>query len=79
MALACGGEGMNTTLLKKIGDIAKSAGLNLTAVGFYASKKQLFEVLSHRTMIRCHRLTERRIFEIISGNKQQHDVTVCAL
>jgi hypothetical protein len=42
----------------------------------YAS---IIEVLSHRTMIRCHRLTERRIFEIIAGNKQQHDVTVCAL
>ena len=35
---------MNTTLLEKIGDISKGAGLNLTAVGFYANKKQLFDV-----------------------------------
>jgi hypothetical protein len=39
----------------------------------------VLEALPHRIMIRCHRLTEKRIFEIISGNKKQHDVTVCAL
>jgi hypothetical protein len=36
-------------------------------------------VLSCRTMIRCHRLTERRIREIMKGRLKPHDVEVMAL
>lgn len=32
-----------------------------------------------RTMVRCHRRTERRIREIFAGRKQQHDIEVVNL
>jgi hypothetical protein len=35
---------MNTLTPDQFGDLAKEAKLNLATVGFYASKKQLFEV-----------------------------------
>lgn len=35
--------------------------------------------LSARSIIRAHRLTERRIQEILHGKRQKHDVTVMAL
>lgn len=35
--------------------------------------------LPHRTMIRCHRLTERRIREIRMGKKLSHDVQVVSI
>ncbi len=35
--------------------------------------------LPHRTMIRCHRLTERRIREIRMGKKLPHDVQVVSI
>lgn len=35
--------------------------------------------LSHRTMVRCHRLTERRIHLILRGKRQPHDVEVMSL
>jgi len=37
------------------------------------------EQLSHRTMVRCHRLTERRIHDILNGKRKPHDVEVMAL
>lgn len=39
----------------------------------------LLEVLPHRTMVACHRATERRIRAIINGKSQPHDVEVMAL
>lgn len=39
----------------------------------YAS---LVDVLSARTMIRCHRLTEQRIQDIMAGRKKAHDVEI---
>lgn len=35
--------------------------------------------LSERSMIRCHRLTERRIQDILRGRKQPHDVELVAM
>ena len=35
--------------------------------------------LSERTMVRVHRLTEKRISEILAGKRQPHDVEVMAL
>ena len=40
---------------------------------------QVLDVLSHRTMVRCHRQTEKRIREILAGHKQAHDVEVIDL
>ena len=39
----------------------------------------LLEVLSHRTMVACHRATERRIREIMNGKVTPNDVVVMAL
>ena len=36
----------------------------------------LLEVLPARTMIRCHRLTEQRIHDIMAGRKKAHDVEI---
>ena len=39
----------------------------------------ILEVVSHRTMVRCHRLTEKRIHEILLGKRRRHDVTICSI
>ena len=39
----------------------------------------LLNVLPARTMIRCHRLTERRIHELMNGKKKPHDVEIVAI
>lgn len=36
-------------------------------------------VLPHRTMVKCHRATERRIHEIFAGKRKAHDVEVISL
>ena len=36
----------------------------------------LIEILPARTMIHCHRKTEKRLLEIMRGKKQPHDVVV---
>ncbi len=36
----------------------------------------LLNVLPARTMIRCHRLTEQRIHELMDGKKKPHDVEI---
>lgn len=41
--------------------------------------RALLQVLPHRTMVACHRATERRLREIQRGQRQAHDVTVMAL
>lgn len=37
---------------------------------------ELIDTLPARTMIRCHRLTEKRVQEILQGKKQPHDVKI---
>ena len=39
----------------------------------------LLDVLSARTMIRCHRLTEKRLHELLDGKRKPHDVEVTAM
>jgi uncharacterized protein YyaL (SSP411 family) len=36
----------------------------------------VLEALPHRTMIHCHRLTEKRLQKIMAGKSQPHDITV---
>ncbi|MCX8016937.1 MAG: hypothetical protein N2690_03385 [Rhodocyclaceae bacterium] len=40
---------------------------------------QALEVLSARAMVRCHRLTEARIADILAGKRQPHDIEVMDL
>jgi len=52
-------------------------GQGLTAVrGILQDYADLLEVIPARVMIRCHRKTEKRIFEILAGRKQPHDVEI---
>lgn len=39
----------------------------------------LLDMLSARTMIRCHRLTEKRLHELLEGKRKPHDVEVTSL
>lgn len=39
----------------------------------------LLDVLSARTMIRCHRLTEKRLHELLDGRRRPHDVEITSL
>jgi len=39
----------------------------------------VLDTLSARSMVRCHRLTEQRIAEILAGKRQPHDVEVMDL
>ena len=39
----------------------------------------LLDVLSARTMIRCHRLTEKRLHELLDGKRRPHDVEITSL
>ncbi|GKS91207.1 hypothetical protein [Acidovorax sp. SUPP2539] len=39
---------------------------------------EVIAVLPARTMIRCHRLTEKRLHEILAGRRLPHDVEVIA-
>lgn len=44
-----------------------------------ADYSAVLAALPERTMVQCHRDTERRLREIMSGKNQAHDVTVMAL
>jgi len=39
----------------------------------------LLDVLPARAMIRCHRLTEKRLHELLAGKRKPHDVEVTAM
>jgi len=39
----------------------------------------VLEAVPHRTMVRAHRRTEKRIHEILTGRRQPHDVEVLKL
>jgi uncharacterized protein YyaL (SSP411 family) len=39
----------------------------------------MLETLSERTMTECHRLTERRIYQIQAGQRQAHDIEIMKL
>jgi uncharacterized protein YyaL (SSP411 family) len=55
-------------------------GAGIQAVrAILADYAALLEVLPARTMIRCHRLTEKRLHELLDGKRKPHDVEVTAL
>jgi hypothetical protein len=39
----------------------------------------LLDLLPARTMIRCHRLTEKRLHELLDGKRKPHDVEITAI
>lgn len=55
-------------------------GAGIQAVrAILADYAALLDVLPARTMIRCHRLTEKRLHELLDGKRKPHDVEVTAL
>ncbi len=74
------------TALAKAGKRSKAGqGLRLDGEGIVAVRSilrdyaELIDVLPARTMVRCHRLTEKRIQDMLDGKKRPHDIEICDL
>ena len=64
----------------KEGKTMRLDGAGIVAVrSILRDYSELIDVLPARTMVRCHRLTERRLHEILDGKKRPHDVEVVDL
>ena len=65
--------------------IKTGANIRLDAQGIQAVRSVLADyadllgTLPERTMMRCHRLTEKRLREILEGRKNPHDVEIVDL
>lgn len=63
----------------------KGSALRLSGAGIQAVRavledySEMLAVLPARTMFRCHRVTEKRIAEILRGRSQPHDVAILAV
>ena len=71
------------TALAKAGKRSKAGQtLRLDGEGIVAVRSilrdyaELIDVLPARTMVRCHRLTEKRLHEILDGKRGPHDVEI---
>lgn len=71
------------TALAKAGKRSKTGQrLRLDGEGIVAVRSilrdyaELIDVLPARTMVRCHRLTEKRLHEILDGKRGPHDVEI---
>jgi hypothetical protein len=59
------------------GGVIRMDGAGIQAVrAILEDYAALLNALPARTMIRCHRLTERRIHELMDGKKKPHDVEI---
>lgn len=74
------------TALAKAGKRSKAGqDLRLDGEGIVAVRSilrdyaELIDVLPARTMVRCHRLTEKRIQDMLDGKRRPHDVEICDL
>lgn len=82
-------QGLVEDCVKALADAGRryqsGQGLHLDGVGLRSLRHVLEDYaealseLPHRTMVRCHRRTERRIFGIASGKKQPHDVHIVSI
>ena len=63
----------------------KGGPIRLDAAGIFAVRAvledyaEVLDALPARTMVRCHRHTERRLRDILAGKKQPHDVEIIDL
>lgn len=63
----------------------RGQGLRLDGAGIRSLRAVLedyaaaLEQLPHRTMVACHRKTERRIYGIVSGRSRPHDVRIVTI
>lgn len=83
-------EGLLDDAIKALADAGRrhmrtGANIRLDALGIQAIRSVLtdysyfLETLPERTMIRCHRLTEKRLHEILDGKRKMHDVEIVDL
>jgi len=64
----------------KEGKTLRLDGAGIVAVrAILQDYSDLIEVLPARVMVRCHRLTEKRLHEILDGKKRPHDVEIVDL
>ena len=64
----------------KAGQALRLSGPGMQAVrAVLEDYSAVIAVLTARTMIRCHRLTEKRLMAILAGKRQAHDVCVVSL
>ena len=62
------------------GSILRMDGAGIQAVrAILSDYAELLDVLSARTMIRCHRLTEKRLHDLLDGRRKPHDVEITSL
>lgn len=68
------------TALAKAGQTLRLDGEGIVAVrSILRDYAELIDVLPARTMVRCHRLTEKRIQDMLDGKRRPHDVEICDL
>lgn len=64
----------------KEGKTMRLDGAGIVAVrSILRDYSELLDALPARTMVRCHRMTEKRLHEILDGKKRPHDVEVVDL
>ncbi len=64
----------------KEGKTLRLDGAGIVAVrSILRDYSELLDVLPARTMVRCHRLTEQRIQDMLNGKRRPHDVEICDL
>ena len=64
----------------KEGKALRLDGAGIQAVrAIMSDYSELLDVLPARAMIRCHRLTERRIHDMLDGKRKPHDVEIMDL
>jgi hypothetical protein len=64
----------------KDGKALRLDGAGIQAVrAIMSDYAELLDVLPARAMIRCHRLTERRIHDMLDGKRKPHDVEIMDL
>jgi len=67
----------NTGMRHLAGGAIRMSGEGIQAVrAILEDYAVVLETLSHRTMIHCHRLTEKRIQEILAGDAGPNDINI---
>ncbi len=62
------------------GKALRLSGPGLQAVRYVLDDyEEVLSVLPARTMFKCHRLTEKRVRDLLEGKRQSHDVVVVSL
>ena len=64
----------------RAGGTIRMDGAGIQAVrALLSDYANLLEVLPARTMIRCHRLTEKRLHDLLDGKRRPHDVEITSM